>query len=54
MKYLVSNNVEIVELFGQRKPVHTVDRVSVTSPIVIAVLMDTMARDRAHMYLFSV
>ena len=30
------------------------DRVSVPSPIVIDVLMDTMARDRAHMYLFSV
>ena len=31
-----------------------IDRVSVPSPIVIDVLMDTMARDRAHMYLFSV
>ena len=31
-----------------------VDRVSVPSPIVLDVLMDTMARDRAHMYLFSV
>ena len=31
-----------------------VDRVSVPSPIVIDVLMDTMARDRAHMYLFTV
>ena len=31
-----------------------VDRVSVPSPIAIDILMDTMARDRAHMYLFSV
>ena len=31
-----------------------VDRVSVPSPIAIDMLMDTMARDRAHMYLFSV
>ena len=31
-----------------------VDRVSVPSPITIDMLMDTMARDRAHMYLFSV
>ena len=31
-----------------------VDRVSVPSPIVIDILMDTMARDRAHMHLFSV
>ena len=30
------------------------DRVSVLSPIAIDILMDTMARDRAHMYLFSV
>ena len=30
------------------------DRVSVPSPTVIDILMDTMARDRAHMYLFSV
>ena len=30
------------------------DRVSVPSPIAIDVLMDTMARDRAHMYLFFV
>ena len=30
-----------------------IDRVSVPSPIVIDMLMDTMARDRAHMYLFS-
>ena len=30
-----------------------VDRVSVpSSPIAIEILMDTMARDRAHMYLF--
>ena len=28
------------------------DRVSVPSPIAIDILMDTMARDRAHMYLF--
>ena len=31
-----------------------IDRVSVPSPIAIDMLMDTMARDRAHMYLFSV
>ena len=31
-----------------------VDRVSVPSPIAIDILMDTMARDRAHMYWFSV
>ena len=30
------------------------DRVSVPSPIAIDILMDTMARDRAHMYLFTV
>ena len=30
------------------------DRVSVPSPIAIDILMDTMARDRAHMYLFFV
>ena len=29
-----------------------IDRVSVPSPIAIDILMDTMARDRAHMYLF--
>ena len=28
------------------------DRVSVPSPIAFDILMDTMARDRAHMYLF--
>ena len=27
-----------------------IDRVSVPSPIVTDILMDTMARDRAHMY----
>ena len=32
----------------------TIDRVSVPSPIAIDMLMDTMARDRAHMYWFSV
>ena len=32
----------------------TVDRVSVPSPIAVDILMDAMARDRAHMYLFSV
>ena len=32
----------------------TVDRVSVPSPIAIDILLDTMARDRAHMYLFFV
>ena len=31
-----------------------VDRVSVPSPLAIDILTDTMARDRAHMYLFSV
>ena len=31
-----------------------VDRVSVPSPIAFDILMDTMARGRAHMYLFSV
>ena len=31
-----------------------IDRVSVPSPIAFDILMDTMARDRAHMYLFSV
>ena len=30
------------------------DRVSVPLPIAIDILMDTMARDRAHVYLFSV
>ena len=30
------------------------DRVYVPSPIAIDILMDTMVRDRAHMYLFSV
>ena len=33
---------------------YTLDRVSVPSPIAIDILMDTMARDRVHMYLFSV
>ena len=33
---------------------HLLDRVSVLSPIAINILMDTMARDRVHMYLFSV
>ena len=32
----------------------SVDRVSVPSPIAIDILMDTMARDRVPMYLFSV
>ena len=32
----------------------SVDRVSVPSPITIDMLMDTMASDRAHLYLFSV
>ena len=31
-----------------------IDRVSVPSLIAIDKLVDTMARDRAHMYLFSV
>ena len=31
-----------------------IDRVSVLSPIAIDMLMDTMARDRVPMYLFSV
>ena len=30
------------------------DRVSVPSPIAIDILMDTMVRDRVHMYLFFV
>ena len=30
------------------------DRVSVPSPIAMDILMDTMARDRVHMYLFCV
>ena len=30
------------------------DRVSVPSPIAFDILMDTMARDRVHMYLFFV
>ena len=30
------------------------DRVSVPSPIAFDILMDTMARDRVPMYLFSV
>ena len=29
---------------------HQVDRVSVPSPIAIDMLMDTMARDRVHIY----
>ena len=32
----------------------TVDRVSVPSPIAIDILKDAKARDRVHMYLFSV
>ena len=32
----------------------TVDRVSVPLPIAIDILLDTMARDRVPMYLFSV
>ena len=39
------------ELFWSRL---AVDRVSVPSPIAIDILMDTMARDRVHMYLFFV
>ena len=35
-------------------PGRLVDQASVPSPIVIDILMDTMTRDRAHMYLFSV
>ena len=31
-----------------------VARASAPSPIVLDILMDTMARDRAHMYRFSV
>ena len=37
-------------IFGS-KAVNALDRVSVLSPIAIDILMDTMARDRAHMYL---
>ena len=40
---------EVTVFFGV-----TLDRVSVPSPIAIDILLDTMARDRAHMYLFSV
>ena len=32
----------------------SLDRVSVPSPIAIDILMDTMARDRAHVLVFSV
>ena len=32
----------------------TLDQVSVKSPIAIDILKDAMARDRVHMYLFSV
>ena len=39
---------------GGRELVPGLDRVSVPSPIAFDILMDTMARDRAHMYLFSV
>ena len=34
--------------------VFQLDRASVPSPIAIEILMDTMARDRVPMYLFSV
>ena len=40
--------------FYEPKAPENVDRVSVLSPIAIEILMDTMARDRTHMYLFSV
>ena len=37
-----------------KNPSDKLDRVSVPSPIATNILMDAMARDRAHMYLFSV
>ena len=43
--------------WSTQKLVHVgggLDRVSVPSPIAIDILMDTMARDRVHMYPFSV
>ena len=42
-----------LKLFTTR-PFLRVDRASVPSPIAFNILMDTMARDRAHMYLFFV
>ena len=41
-------------LFFVKHVCRLIDRVSVPSPIVIDMLMDTMARDRVPMYLFSV
>ena len=49
----IHQSVYIVNL-SYGKPTHSLDRVSVPSPIAIDMLMDKMARDRAHMYLFSV
>ena len=43
-----------IRIFYFDKDTEMIDRVSVPSPIAIDILMDTMARDRAHMYLFSV
>ena len=49
VKYLLNKYLNIV-FRGAR---FSIDRVSVPSPIAVDILMDTMARDRAHMYLFS-
>ena len=45
------NKFDVAKCKGHASPL---DRVSVPSPIVIDILMDTMARDRVPMYLFSV
>ena len=47
----LGDNTKFVFFF---KCAFDLDRVSVPSPIAVEILMDAMARDRAHMYLFSV
>ena len=47
--FLLSLKVVKVERF-----IRCLDRVSVPSPIVSDILMDSMAGDRVHIYLFSV
>ena len=54
MRYNIFFNLNLRSSNPLYATILAVDQVSVPSSIAIDILMDTMARDRAHMYLFSV
>ena len=50
----INSSFELKSLICPFTGCRPIDQVSVPSPTAFEKLMDTMARDRAHMYLFSV